>query len=343
MKKVISIFVYIFLLPFAIFSQVILTDANIPSISDLETEVSIDPTGCSPGDPGPDQKWTFTNFALRDSMKDNWINPQATPYFSTFPLSNVCLLDTCYNYYVKDDTSIELIGLVTSNTVIKYTNPYTILTFPFTYNSAFSDSFAASVSIDSGFINQTGYVAVTGDAYGVLTLPIGTFNNALRIKYIITTIDSSTTYQLSLKTVNTIYEWYIPGKKYYIFKIMNTSSTVPGYGSWNTTTAFYNPGSISTDVAGSFNKLPLEFNLNQNFPNPFNPATIISYQLGERVNVKLIVYDILGKEIKTLVSKIQDPGNYQVEFNAANLPSGEYFYRLEAGNFSESKKLVIIK
>lgn len=343
MKKIISTILYIFLFPFALFPQVILTDVNIPSLSDIETEVSIDPTGILPGDVGPNQKWTFTNLVLKDSMSDNWINPAITPYFNTFPLSNICLLDTCYNYYINKDTSIELIGLVSNNTVIKYTNPYTILTFPFTYNSAYSDSFAASVNIDSGFIYQTGYVTGIGDAYGVLTLPIGTFNNALRIKHIITTVDSSTTYQISLKTVDTIYEWYVPGKKYYVFKIINSSSSLPGYGSWNTTTAYYNPGSISTNVEVLSNKLPLDFKLNQNFPNPFNPTTNISYQITGSVNVKLIVYNVLGKEIRTLVNKRQDAGIYQVEFNAADLPSGEYFYRLEAGNYSESKKLIIMK
>ena len=343
MKKITSYFVIIFFPSLTIFSQVTLTDLNAPSISNPETEVSINPNGISPGDAGPNQKWNFTNFVIKDSSTDKWIDPEITPYFNSFPLSNLCLLDTCYNYYIKNSTSIELVGVVSHNTVITYTNPETILNFPFTYNSTMSDSFAASVQLDSNIIYRTGKVTVKGDAYGVLTLPIGTFNNALRLKHIIDIKDSSTAYQLALNTEYTIYEWYVPGKKFYVFKIINSSISIPGYGNLNTTTAFYNPGSMLTSVALSNNNLPVDYKLNQNFPNPFNPSTNISYQLPGSTNVKLIVYNILGEEIKVMVNEKQDAGVYQIKFDGTNLPSGEYFYRLEAGNFIETKKLVLLK
>ena len=85
------------------------------------------------------------------------------------------------------------------------------------------------------------------------------------------------------------------------------------------------------------------FKLYQNYPNPFNPSTHISYQLQESVFVKLRVYDILGREVKTLVNKYQNAGNYSVQFDASNLPSGAYFYRLEAGTYHDIKKLLLLK
>jgi len=88
---------------------------------------------------------------------------------------------------------------------------------------------------------------------------------------------------------------------------------------------------------------PTHFSLQQNYPNPFNPSTTISYQLPINCFMTLKVYDVLGREIETLVSERQNAGDHSVTFNATNLPSGVYFYRLRAGDFSETKKLVLVK
>ncbi|PIQ09889.1 MAG: hypothetical protein COW71_04690 [Ignavibacteriales bacterium CG18_big_fil_WC_8_21_14_2_50_31_20] len=97
-----------------------------------------------------------------------------------------------------------------------------------------------------------------------------------------------------------------------------------------------------TEVNGD-NTIPNTFSLSQNYPNPFNPTTIIQYSIKEVSNVKLRVYDMLGREVKTLVNQQQSAGRYNIEFNAANLSSGVYFYRIEAGNFVASKKLLLLK
>ena len=98
-----------------------------------------------------------------------------------------------------------------------------------------------------------------------------------------------------------------------------------------------------------------EFKLEQNYPNPFNPSTVIKYQIpkderGEWQEVRLAVYDILGREIATLVNKQQKAGNYEVVFDISissaiskRLTSGIYFYKLQSGNFVESKKMILIK
>ncbi len=99
--------------------------------------------------------------------------------------------------------------------------------------------------------------------------------------------------------------------------------------------------------------LPEKFALYQNYPNPFNPSTTLKYSIpdpsrtsssqGEGVFVSLKIYDILGREVSTLVNKKQHAGTYQVIFDARYLPSGIYFYRLTAGNFSQTRKMILIK
>jgi len=88
---------------------------------------------------------------------------------------------------------------------------------------------------------------------------------------------------------------------------------------------------------------PNEFILSQNYPNPFNPNTTINYSLPKQSNVKIKVYNILGKEILTLVNENKPQGNYSVEFNANNLSSGVYFYILSTGQFTQVKKMILIK
>jgi hypothetical protein len=91
------------------------------------------------------------------------------------------------------------------------------------------------------------------------------------------------------------------------------------------------------------NEMPIDYSLEQNYPNPFNPVTTISYSIPAIQNVKLIVYDILGREISTLVNEEKPAGTYSVTFNANRLSSGVYLYRLEAGIFNKVNKMIYLK
>jgi hypothetical protein len=88
---------------------------------------------------------------------------------------------------------------------------------------------------------------------------------------------------------------------------------------------------------------PATFNLGQNYPNPFNPSTRIQFVLPSRNFVTLKVYDMIGRDVATLVNGFKDAGSHEVLFDASHLPSGIYVYRITANNFVETKKLVLIK
>ncbi len=91
------------------------------------------------------------------------------------------------------------------------------------------------------------------------------------------------------------------------------------------------------------NFTPSEFTLQQNYPNPFNPVTTISFSVPQAEFVTIVVYDVIGNEIAILVREEKQTGNYTAEFDATKLQSGAYFYRIQAGNFSETKKMVLMK
>ncbi|NJD21157.1 MAG: T9SS type A sorting domain-containing protein [Melioribacter sp.] len=151
---------------------------------------------------------------------------------------------------------------------------------------------------------------------------------------------------IKVNGANKIIEDVIPGVDYYVpdyssvtFMVYhnngNDSQTAPFIYSFNS--------SGITGVNESIELLPLSFSLDQNYPNPFNPSTEIKYQLPAGSMVSLKIYDMLGREVATLVNEFQQHGQYVKTFQGKSLPSGVYLYRLIAGNKVETKKMILMK
>ncbi|MBX2992047.1 MAG: T9SS type A sorting domain-containing protein [Bacteroidetes bacterium] len=114
-----------------------------------------------------------------------------------------------------------------------------------------------------------------------------------------------------------------------------------GHGVWRRPV-----GEVITDVReGGGTRFPAEFMLHQNYPNPFNPSTNIRFSIpvGTHGRVSLQVYDILGREVATLVNELKGTGSYEVTWDATGMASGVYFYRLQAGEFMQSKRLLLLR
>jgi len=110
---------------------------------------------------------------------------------------------------------------------------------------------------------------------------------------------------------------------------------------FNTGGIYTNPAVIGIENIST--NVPSGFSLSQNYPNPFNPSTKFKFQIAKLTNAKVSVSDILGREVEVLVDKQLQPGTYEVDWNASAFPSGVYFYRLATNNYSETKKMVLIK
>jgi hypothetical protein len=118
--------------------------------------------------------------------------------------------------------------------------------------------------------------------------------------------------------------------------------------------AQYGGGSGRGDVMVSLTSIPLsvhkitmeiptKYDLTQNYPNPFNPTTKIKFDVARVGDVKIVVYDVMGREVQTLVNESLKPGTYETSFDASALNSGVYFYRMVAGDYKETKKLLLLK
>jgi hypothetical protein len=153
----------------------------------------------------------------------------------------------------------------------------------------------------------------------------------------------------------------------YWFNISNTTNTITRAGDGNgrsfqvkciVTDASNNTVTLTHDVSCSISHPPLpkqqavnndavlsemKTELLDNYPNPFNPSTIISYSIKTEGRVSLKIYNTLGEEVRTLVDEIKQAGNYEAEFNASELPSGIYIYRMQSGDYLSIKKMLLIK
>ena len=121
------------------------------------------------------------------------------------------------------------------------------------------------------------------------------------------------------------------------FTDANNGTAVGWYGTILRTT---NGGVFVKQISS---EIPEGFSLYQNYPNPFNPITKIRFDIRRSSNVRLIVYDILGREVAALVNEKLGAGSYEVDWNGSDYPSGVYFYKLSTDGFSDVKKMILVK
>ncbi len=215
-------------------------------------------------------------------------------------------------------------------------NPYELFAkFPLTYDPP-RTNFSQWISVYdttynlSGQIQSSDYyntiVDVWVDGYGILKLP-GRDLECLRMQR--------------------AYSWFNYKEFFYITKegvllvVTNVPSTSPDTGYvYADYHILYSTKLVS--IKGEKN-IPLKFRLEQNYPNPFNPVTNIEFQLVKQGLVTLKVYNILGEEVSTLINKELNAGIHKYLWNASGIASGIYFYRIQSGNFSQVKKMVLIK
>lgn len=115
------------------------------------------------------------------------------------------------------------------------------------------------------------------------------------------------------------------------------------YAGFGPTNIYANQEGLLTGIQNVGSETPVSYKLEQNYPNPFNPVTNIKFSVPNAANVKLVIYDMLGKEVATLVNQQMNTGTYNVDFDAAALSSGVYFYKLTAGDFTAIKKMMLVK
>jgi len=141
-----------------------------------------------------------------------------------------------------------------------------------------------------------------------------------------------------IQTTNYVVNGLAPGTAYY-WRVRGQNPL--GDGPWSNGISFTTVAGIAVERLDG--EVPTEFKLYPSYPNPFNPATTIRFEIPKESAVRLTIYDPLGREVELLVSDRLTPGRYEFSWDASGLPTGLYFYQLTAGKFSQTKKMVLLK
>ncbi len=149
----------------------------------------------------------------------------------------------------------------------------------------------------------------------------------------------TTLYKLN---TNMVSETYVPVCAIYTYWGTTIKRSAIAFWQSGPTNVYYDGENLPTGITNT-NGIANTYSLSQNFPNPFNPTTTIKFSLPKDGLVKLVVFDVLGKKVATLVNEEQITGNYEVTFDATKLNSGVYFYKITSGDFSEIKKMMLVK
>ena len=350
MKKLITLF--LLCLSVNLSAQITLTSAYNPVPGNTDKSIGCDTTGITQGNSGANQTWNYSSLVRVDSTVNTWVASNTTPYAAQFPTSDVASTsdNAEYSYFTTSSSSFLYNGYGGAFQVNSYSNPETLLEYPFTYNSNFSDTYSSVYNngVANSYLNGT--ITSTGDAWGTLILPNGTFNNALRVKNVIVRKDSSNIggFNNVLDFTNTEYLWFVADKKFPVFEITYITIVLNGNQVSSRKFVFYSPDNPTIGISQINTNVADEYVLGQNYPNPFNPSTKIRFDVAStdrnnNSNVKIIVYDQLGKEITTLVNENLSPGSYEVDWNASNVSGGIYYYSLTAGDFKDTKKMILVK
>jgi hypothetical protein len=162
------------------------------------------------------------------------------------------------------------------------------------------------------------------------------YNNAKSLLVQIEQCGASGTFTgFSLRHTNT------PGLNRRSYSVAGCPFSYQGVSQYVSNCGIYIPNPLG--ISNNNNQVPLAYRLDQNYPNPFNPVTTINFGIPKSSNVKLAVYDLLGREVQVLVNEFVQAGNHSVDFDASNFSSGVYFYTIRSGDFTDTKKMALIK
>ncbi len=256
-------------------------------------------------------------FNLRYSNSPTMDNPTVVTGLASmsYPLTNLPL-GTIYYWQVQSSNGVVTSNWSTSATFVTWSGTWAVV--PVTGSPINGVQLSTNAPVLSWFIPTSGNIA----GYEVQYSDNQAFTNP------VTQPVSSTHFTVNSSLQNKPYYWRVRSKN--------------GNGDFS---AFSSPASFvpASPTSVDENTIPSGFALYQNYPNPFNPETVIRYALPVAGNVVVTVYNSLGQKVATLADGMQEAGIHQVSFNAANLPSGLYLYKLETGTFSAVKKMMLLK
>ncbi len=306
------------------------------------------------GAPGS-SSWDFSGLVRSSGVTLTSVAAGGTPYTSRFPGATYAL-QTAVLYqgipaiayiYFQLGTNLANLGQAAAvqsgaATIVATNTPAQLLyALPSTLGTSWTTSYLDTTIISLDGVPMTGSgvhhnASFVVDAYGPMTIPGGTVRQALRIRK----VDS--TFSTPAGTRARVVGFIFLAKDGTLIQLNASGGTDPDSG----TIAVAPPSSWQTSTPTSVERTASSapgFALGVNYPNPFNPSTLIRYSLPVRSNVSLVVVNELGQQVATLVDGQEEAGDHTVRFDGTGLASGAYFYRLTAGSFVQTRRFILLR
>ena len=357
--RLISTFIVLFILISAgnIFAQINITQQDLQSLIGKKFNTEVD-TGVvvNVGSPGENQIWDFTGLSLNGTvMVTEYMSPQNTPFPNDFPSANWVeksmvdfdgLSGTMYHFRRIEASSFSSLGdgMIFGEFQQVNVDESEVIPLPLTYGAQWVSEFIDTVAAVEGAISlYRDKIETRVDGWGKVKLPSGEFD-ALRVRDDYLYINETWFGDLLIfsDTSSSIgYTWI--SKAPMILVSIGSPDGINDPNFDYAAEVFMKTDDPGTGLAGVAAGSPSDFQLYQNYPNPFNPQTTIDFSLPVSSNVEIVVFDTQGKKVTTLVSGTKSAGNHSVSWNAANYTSGIYYYAIRAGEFSQTRKMILVK
>lgn len=326
-----------------------LTTGNVPVAGDVFSYFTAGTTNVTPGASGASQTWDFTTLSVTTTTKnesyqtptslDDIANGADTVTCSRFfPNANIALYDVFVLYFSAMNNQYINWGYVTPGLIIRpYSDIQILFTYPFTFNSSVNDNYSAQYKSNFGSGTEVGVSSTVGDGWGTLKLPSKTYNNVLRVKYTDVFKDSATDGTITPIHNTVVYAWYDGVHKQPVLKITQEKGVTVSV------LVFSSGPNVGTGGNTSVKDITSTENHFEVFPNPTtHQKSIISYNLKEKSDVTISLYNIIGVKVKTLLSKQKlNTGNYSEEINVQDLAKGLYIVNININGVSSQGKLFV--
>jgi len=316
------------------------------------------------GNTGGGNAWDFSGLIPQVTFETNYISPSGTPFESSFSgtdIANHFILtydssgttgtSETWNYFSSSDGTTIGSGTINTSTsggstdssisVTTHYPPFLQFDFPIEANKNWSKKDSSETMLNTSGGSFTTVVTteynISVDAWGTMKLPSGNSYDALRLRE----QSTSTTFLSGIPIFSsTTVDYLFISKTVESLSISTESDNPPSSGIVSGTISWSENNVTSVE---KLDAIPNQFILQQNYPNPFNPTTTLKYSIPKQSHVNLKVYNLLGKEVATLVNNLQSAGVYKYSFDASNLSSGIYFVSLQAGDFLQVRKMTLLK
>lgn len=355
-----AVFCALSVLTFSARAQISVTSTDILGLLGKSQVFRSDTTGSVPvnvGAAGAGQIWDFrTQIINGENLTIHYSLPQNTPFAQEFPQANFAqsidyageFTGTYYSYSTVGVNAWTQIGeaFISQDTASVDTLSEALFPLPLQFNQTWtattSDSFGDPVTF--AIVVKTSAVESV-DAWGTVRLPSGDMS-CLRIRSddaLITALYMGGVLLQSDTSTSITYSWITKSHGGVVGITSEDDETNPNFTNASSIVLLH-ATETAVDEHQATNEMPDKFTLAQNHPNPFNPSTQISFALPSARKVTLKIFDLTGKEVATLLqNEHKAPGVHQLMFDAAALSSGVYFYQLRAGEFVETKKMLLAR